>query len=197
MFILGKYLEKSVAQVTPGGLVYGLNPLSKVSLQKSPTIQTSVSNHSDQIQSNSKKQELAKLIKLFNEDHKNGIAQILLAGFLDSSVQSHSKFLLETPNLDKRSIGNYIGEGIAFNIKVMHSFIDMIDFKDLPFVHALRNLLQTFRLPGEAQKIDRIMEKFADKYCENNPNIFAKADVAYTLGYSLLIFSVFSNNAKH
>ena len=28
------------------------------------------------------------------------------------------------------------------------------------------------RLPGEAQKIDRIMEKFAERYCRDNPQAF-------------------------
>ena len=39
----------------------------------------------------------------------------------------------------------------------------------MDFVAALRLLLSKFRLPGEAQKIDRLMEKFAGRYCESNP----------------------------
>ena len=34
---------------------------------------------------------------------------------------------------------------------------------------ALRVFLAGFRLPGEAQKIDRLMLKFAQRYFENNP----------------------------
>jgi Sec7-like guanine-nucleotide exchange factor len=34
---------------------------------------------------------------------------------------------------------------------------------------ALRLYLERFRLPGEAQKIDRMMEKFAEKFCRDNP----------------------------
>jgi len=37
--------------------------------------------------------------------------------------------------------------------------------KDVPFVSALRSFLWSFRLPGEAQKIDRIMEHFAKRFC--------------------------------
>jgi len=32
-----------------------------------------------------------------------------------------------------------------------------------------RRFLQKFRLPGEAQKIDRIMEAFAARYYKQNP----------------------------
>ena len=30
----------------------------------------------------------------------------------------------------------------------------------------------SFRLPGEAQKIDRMMECFAKKYCDQNEGVF-------------------------
>ena len=38
-------------------------------------------------------------------------------------------------------------------------------------------------------QIDRIMEKFAEKFCKNNPNIFASADVAYVLAYSVIMLN--------
>jgi hypothetical protein len=38
-----------------------------------------------------------------------------------------------------------------------------------------RTFLQAFRLPGEAQKIDRFMLKFAERYCQGNPTAFANA----------------------
>jgi len=37
----------------------------------------------------------------------------------------------------------------------------------------LRRYLFTFVLPGEAQKIDRIMEAFSERYYECNPDIYA------------------------
>jgi brefeldin A-inhibited guanine nucleotide-exchange protein len=33
------------------------------------------------------------------------------------------------------------------------------------------------------------MEKFADRYCENNPDVFAKADTAYTLAFSVIMLN--------
>ena len=50
----------------------------------------------------------------------------------------------------------------------MYSYVDLLDFNDKDFVSALRHFLEEFRLPGEAQKIDRLMEKFAARYCECN-----------------------------
>jgi len=51
----------------------------------------------------------------------------------------------------------------------MYSYIDKFNFTDMDFVTALRLFLNNFRLPGEAQKIDRLMEKFASRYLETNP----------------------------
>ena len=74
---------------------------------------------------------------------------------------------------------------------VMYAYVDQIDFSGMEFVAALRHLLSKFRLPGEAQKIDRIMEKFAGRYVENNKHldIFASADAAYVLAYSIIMLT--------
>ena len=57
----------------------------------------------------------------------------------------------------------------SFSKEVMYSYIDKLNFTDMDFVSALRLFLSNFRLPGEAQKIDRLMEKFASRYLETNP----------------------------
>ena len=61
-----------------------------------------------------------------------------------------------------------IGISDEGNIATMHAFVDMIDLRNTGFVDALRMFLQAFRLPGEAQKIDRFMLKFAERYIEGN-----------------------------
>lgn len=50
----------------------------------------------------------------------------------------------------------------------MYAYVDQINFREMDFVPALRRFLQGFRLPGEAQKIDRLMEKYAARYVECN-----------------------------
>ena len=41
-----------------------------------------------------------------------------------------------------------------------------------------REFLSSFHLPGEGQKIDRIMENFAQGYCASNPTIFSNPGVS-------------------
>src|SRR5437762_13426048 len=71
----------------------------------------------------------------------------------------------------------------------MHAFVDQMDFTRLKFIDALRQFLQSFRLPGEAQKIDRLMLKFAGRYLHCNPNSFANADTAYIFAYSVIMLN--------
>ena len=73
----------------------------------------------------------------------------------------------------------------------MYAYIDCFDFSGLDFVAALRLLLASFRLPGESQKIDRIMEKFASRYCETNSKyggIYSSCCVIISLSLSLLVW---------
>ena len=61
-------------------------------------------------------------------------------------------------------IGDYLGQHEEFPLAVMHAYVDSITFSGMKFDTAIREFLKGFCLPGEAQKIDRIMEKFAERY---------------------------------
>lgn len=80
----------------------------------------------------------------------------------------------------------------------MHAYVDMLDFAKLGFVAAIRKFLSGFRLPGEAQKIDRLMEKFAARYVQCNPEnaTFASADAAYVLAYSIIMLTTDLHSAQ-
>lgn len=51
--------------------------------------------------------------------------------------------------MDKTRIGEYLGEDIDVNKKVLYAVVDTYDFDGVPFVEALKRLLSGFRLPGE------------------------------------------------
>ena len=79
-----------------------------------------------------------------------------------------ARFLVTEERLDKTVVGDFLGDPDKFNKEVMYAYVDQLDFNEKDFVSALRHFLEGFRLPGEAQKIDRLMEKFAARYCECN-----------------------------
>ncbi|KAF9297282.1 Brefeldin A-inhibited guanine nucleotide-exchange protein 2 [Linnemannia elongata] len=145
-----------------------------------------------------RKRLFLKGVSLFNAKPMKGIDFFIKQGFVQDDLQAIAAYLMTTPGLDKAAIGEYIGEGDKKAIKVMHAFVDRLDFTGVGFVDALRMFLQNFRLPGESQKIDRLMEKFADRYCDTNPKVFANAEPAYILAFSVIMLNTdqHSDNVK-
>jgi brefeldin A-inhibited guanine nucleotide-exchange protein len=144
-----------------------------------------------------RKTALLNGIRLFNFKPKRGIKQLINDGFIESDSPDHiAAFIVQNDQLDKAMIGEYLGEGEPQNVAIMHAFVDSMDFTKRRFVDALRQFLQSFRLPGEAQKIDRFMLKFAERYITGNPNAFANADTAYVLAYSVIMLNTDQHSVK-
>lgn len=59
---------------------------------------------------------------------------------------------------------------------------------------SLRELLETFRLPGESQQIERIMELFAATYFATKPKEMASQDAAFILGYAVVMLNTDQHN---
>lgn len=116
------------------------------------------------------------------------------AGQLGASPGEVAAFLKLTPGLDKTQIGEILGSPDADDKAVMGAYIDSIDFPEMSLDEAIRLFLSGFRLPGEAQKIDRLMEKFAERYCGQNPAVFHNADTAYVLSYSIIMLNTDLHN---
>ncbi|KAJ1946521.1 guanine nucleotide exchange protein for ADP-robosylation factor, partial [Linderina macrospora] len=129
--------------------------------------------------------------KLFAWKPKKGIEAWKKGGLIRSNDPVEiASFFSTNSGIDKMQLGEFLGEGEPHNIAVMHAFVDMMNFNDMAFVDALRLFLQAFRLPGEAQKIDRFMLKFAERYVMGNPGAgFANADAAYVLAYSTIMLN--------
>lgn len=144
-----------------------------------------------------RKTALNEGIRQFNFKPKRGIKTLLAEGFIKSdSAEDIARFLIDNDRFDKAVLGDFLGEGDERNIAIMHAFVDAMDFAKRRFVDALRQFLQSFRLPGEAQKIDRFMLKFAERYLTGNPNAFANADTAYVLAYSVIMLNTDQHSTK-
>lgn len=130
-------------------------------------------------------------IDLFNRKPRRGLQFLQEHGLVGPGAWDIAEFFHSDERLDKKQIGDYLGENEKLNKEVMCAYVDQMDFAGKDFVSALRVFLEGFWLPGEAQKIDRLMEKFAARYCETNPNnrLFASADTAYVLAYSIIMLT--------
>ncbi|OXB61091.1 hypothetical protein ASZ78_013654 [Callipepla squamata] len=123
-----------------------------------------------------------------------GIQFLIENDLLKNTCEDIAQFLYKGEGLNKTAIGDYLGERDEFNIQVLHAFVELHEFTDLNLVQALRQFLWSFRLPGEAQKIDRMMEAFAQRYCQCNPGVFQSTDTCYVLSFAIIMLNTSLHN---
>ncbi|KAJ4835000.1 Brefeldin A-inhibited guanine nucleotide-exchange protein 5 [Turnera subulata] len=140
------------------------------------------------------KSTLEAAVSEFNRNPVKGAEYLISNKLVENNPASLAEFLRNTPSLDKAMIGDYLGQHEEFPLAVMHAYVDSMKFSGMKFDTAIREFLKGFRLPGEAQKIDRIMEKFAERYCADNPGLFKNADTAYVLAYAVIMLNTDAHN---
>ena len=144
-------------------------------------------------------EEIETGILKFNQSPKKGLAYLVSLGHLEMTPKNVALFFRQYQDrLDKTVVGEFLGREPeyeqGFCIKVLHEYVDSMEFADMKFDEAIRFFLSGFRLPGEAQKIDRLMEKFAERYFLQNRNEFASADMAFILAFSTIMLQTNLHN---
>jgi Sec7-like guanine-nucleotide exchange factor len=128
---------------------------------------------------------------------KEGVAVMTNAGIIENSPSAIAKWLWESgESLDAAQKGEMIGGDSDFNQEVLAHFIGSQEFKHLGFDAAVRATLATFRLPGEGQKIERIMEAFAKHYVASNPGSFVSTDAAFSLAFAIIMLNTELHNEQ-
>ena len=92
-------------------------------------------------------------------------------------------------------MGDYYGHRDDLPVAVMRVYINREQYMSKNIDVAQRKLLAGFRLPGEAQKIYRIMEKFAARHVQENPRTFDTADEAYMLAFATTMPTTDAHNS--
>jgi guanine nucleotide exchange protein RalF len=96
--------------------------------------------------------------------------------------------------LDLEAVGDYLSGPEEQNKGVLKHFTDQMDFSGKSFTQGLREFVKEFKLPGEAQKIDRLVQSFSDRYATQNPDLVANADAAYTLAFATIMLATDLHN---
>ncbi|XP_062401013.1 cytohesin 4b [Sardina pilchardus] len=138
--------------------------------------------------------QLSRGKKKFNMDPKKGVSYLVENKLLDGSPQVVAEFLYKEDGLNKTAIGDFLGEREEMHLQTLKAFVELHEFSDLNLVQALRQFLWSFRLPGEAQKIDRMMEAFATRYCDCNANVFQSTDTCYILSFAIIMLNTSLHN---
>ncbi|XP_021732781.1 brefeldin A-inhibited guanine nucleotide-exchange protein 5-like [Chenopodium quinoa] len=170
------------------------SPDDEISGKDSVRIENREDFSSDIEKAKAHKSTVEAAISLFNRQPSKGVEYLISNKLVENTPVSVAEFLKNTSNLNKAMIGDYLGQHEEFPLSVMHAYVDSMNFSGMPFGTAIREFLNGFRLPGEAQKIDRIMEKFAERYCADNPSLFKNADTAYVLAYAVIMLNTDAHN---
>ncbi|KAL6072118.1 Cytohesin-4 [Balamuthia mandrillaris] len=147
--------------------------------------------NSVRIKESAKESILREGIRLFNDSKHpmEGIEYLMEQGVVGKAPTDIARFLHNNKALNKSQLGILFGEGEEMAGKILDAYIKQMDFALYDFDVALRKLLLTFKLPGEAQRIDRIMKCWAGHYFVQNPDVFPQQKCAYVLAYATIMLN--------
>ncbi|ORY28981.1 hypothetical protein BCR39DRAFT_467884 [Naematelia encephala] len=144
-------------------------------------------------------------LHMFNTKPKTGLAFLEKEGLIVSDTRAGTdaekrnlaiaKFLRSSSRLDKKLLGEYISR--PDQLDLLKAFIALFDFKGKSIADAMRELLESFRLPGEAQPIARITETFAEHFFSFKPPEIASQDAVYVLAYSVIMLNTDLHNPQN
>ncbi|ORZ20667.1 hypothetical protein BCR42DRAFT_409247 [Absidia repens] len=137
--------------------------------------------------------------KLFNENPKKGVAYlkekgIVMADANDDAKESLALFLRSTQQLNKKTLGEYLGK--PDNLELLQVFMKQFNFEGKRMDEALRMVLETFRLPGESQQIMRVADTFSKVYFDTGPTEIANVEAAEVLAYSIILLNTDQHNPQ-
>ncbi|XP_039450481.1 IQ motif and SEC7 domain-containing protein 1 isoform X1 [Culex pipiens pallens] len=132
-------------------------------------------------------------LNLFNKKPERGITYLIRKGFLENTPQGVARFLISRKGLSRQMIGEYLGNlQNPFNMAVLDCFAGELDLSGMQVDVALRKFQGYFRMPGEAQKIERLMEVFSTRYCQCNSDIVARLrshDTVFVLAFAIIMLN--------
>ncbi|KAI9097391.1 hypothetical protein DFS34DRAFT_621510 [Phlyctochytrium arcticum] len=207
--------KHSLPDVTPGGAVTNLTHQtvcleslllflstlgrSSTQLNVDSSIRADASEEDETVdvrslaENKARKRVLKEGADLFNTSPKDGIAFLQAKGFLSDPLppQELAVFLKSTHGVNKRLLGEYLSK--AKNSEILEAFVALHDFRNKRFDEALRLLLGSFRLPGESQQIERIVQVFATAFFTSTQEQEAPAiisiDGTFVLSYAVIMLN--------
>lgn len=143
-------------------------------------------------------QKFLAAIYEFNRKPALGLSLLVNLGFVEDTDEAIADFLRTEKRLNNVKVGDYLGSSDPDIVPIRDAFTRSVDFKGLDFDLALRKFLvdSNFRVGGEAQVIDRMMESFGRIFYEATieSKVFANPDAAYILAFSTLMLNTDAHN---
>ncbi|MGH0115596.1 UNVERIFIED_CONTAM: hypothetical protein FKN15_037919 [Acipenser sinensis] len=131
-----------------------------------------------------------------------GIQFLISRGFIPDTPIGVAHFLLQRKGLSRQMIGEFLGNSKKqFNRDVLDCVVDEMDFPGMELDEALRKFQAHIRVQGEAQKVERLIEAFSQRYCICNPDVvqqFHNPDTIFILAFAIILLNtdMYSPNIK-
>ncbi|XP_061760091.1 IQ motif and SEC7 domain-containing protein 2 isoform X4 [Nerophis ophidion] len=141
-------------------------------------------------------------LNLFNKKPEKGIQYLIERGFVSDTPVGIARFILERKGLSRQMIGEFLGNRQKqFNKDVLDCVVDEMDFSGMDLDDALRKFQAQIRVQGEAQKVERLIEAFSQRYCVCNPVLvrqFQNPDTIFILAFAIILLNtdMYSPNVK-
>ncbi|KAJ8257930.1 hypothetical protein GJAV_G00191260 [Gymnothorax javanicus] len=141
-------------------------------------------------------------LNLFNKKPEKGIQYLTERSFIPDTPVGVAHFLLQRKGLSRQMIGEFLGNRQKqFNRDVLDCLVDQMDFSMMELDEALRKFQSQIKVQGEAQKVERLIEAFSQRYCMCNPGIvrqFRNPDTIFILAFAIILLNtdMYSPNVK-
>ncbi|KAJ1165962.1 hypothetical protein NDU88_006379 [Pleurodeles waltl] len=141
-------------------------------------------------------------LNLFNVNPDKGTQFLISRGFIPDTPIGVAHFLLQRKGLSRQMIGEFLGNSKKqFNRDVLDCVVDEMDFSNMELDEALRKFQAHIRVQGEAQKVERLIEAFSQRYCICNPDVvqqFHNPDTIFILAFAIILLNtdMYSPNIK-
>ncbi|XP_075869321.1 IQ motif and SEC7 domain-containing protein 1 isoform X5 [Nelusetta ayraudi] len=141
-------------------------------------------------------------LNLFNKKPEKGVQYLIERNFVPDTPVGVAHFLLQRKGLSRQMIGEFLGNRQKqFNRDVLDCVVDEMDFSAMELDEALRKFQAHIRVQGEAQKVERLIEAYSQRYCICNPGVvrqFRNPDTIFILAFAIILLNtdMYSPNVK-
>ncbi|XP_056462052.1 IQ motif and SEC7 domain-containing protein 1 isoform X2 [Gadus chalcogrammus] len=141
-------------------------------------------------------------LNLFNKKPEKGVQYLIDRNFVPDTPVGVAHFLLQRKGLSRQMIGEFLGNRQKqFNRDVLDCVVDEMDFSAMELDEALRKFQAHIRVQGEAQKVERLIEAYSQRYCICNPGVvrqFRNPDTIFILAFAIILLNtdMYSPNVK-
>ena len=107
----------------------------------------------------------------FNSGKRGSLKMLQELGVIKGeSPEALAEFLRTDKRVSAGIIGELFGNEEDFYLKVLDSYLNSMNFVGQDILQALKHFMTLFEMPGEGQKVERILENFGLKYANDNPD---------------------------